>query len=488
MNSAASQDQLVSRGVSRKLEGRLGALAIIFMFMASAAPLTTVSATVPIGLSIANGAAFPIMYVGVMVLMLLFSVGFVAMTPHVKRAGAFYSYISEGIGRGTGIASSYLAIFSYNILQIAVHAFMGVVLSEYIEAVSGAEIPWWIFTLIVLVIVGFLGYRNIDLSAKVLGIILLGEVLICFVFAIVVTIVGGGPEGLTAAPIIPAEIFSGAPALGLMFAASGSFGFEAAALYRDEARRPEKTIPRAVYGSVIAIGITFFVTSWSMVNAWGAEGSLERAATASSTMFTDAVDMFLGPVGHVAVQLLLLASTFATLLALHNMITRYTFAMANSGVLTPKLGVSHEKHKSPARASLTQSVLAAAVILVCIALGLDPITQAFTWGITISSVGLLILILATCVAIVVFFTRRRPDLRHSVWKCVVAPILGGIGLAFTVYITISDMPNSYGGSIWLSLGFLAAMVITIVAGYIHAARNSEANTREIEIQLIGSNE
>lgn len=478
----------VSPVSGRRLSGNLGPFAIIFMIMAAAAPLTTVSATVPVGLIVSNGAAFPIMYVAAAVLLVFFGIGFVAMTPHVKRSGAFYSYVTEGIGRGTGIATSYLAMLTYNFVQIAVHAFMGVVLSDYVLAVSGVAVPWWIFTLVVLAIIGVLGYLNIDLSAKVLAVVLVGEILICLVFNAVVTAVGGGPEGLTAAPLIPAEIFSGAPALGLMLAASGFLGFEAAAVFRSEARNPDRTIPRAVYGSLAAIGIFYCITAWSMVNAWGAEGAIARAETASSTMLVDAISNFLGPVGYVTVQYLLMASTFACILSFHNVITRYMFSMANSGVITPKLGRSHPKHKSPARASLTQSIAAAAVIILCAILGLEPISQVFTWTLAVAGTGILLLMLVTCAAVVSYFTKANPGARHSLWKCIIAPVIGALGLAFTTFMTVREVPASFGGNVPLTIGFMITIPIVIAIGYIQASRNRVANTEEIEVILMGRDE
>ena len=71
-------------GTGRKLQGNLGVFAIMFMIIAGAAPLTTISATVPVALVVANGVGYPLMYIAAGVLLLFFTIGMVAMTPHVK--------------------------------------------------------------------------------------------------------------------------------------------------------------------------------------------------------------------------------------------------------------------------------------------------------------------------------------------------------------------------------------------------------------------
>ena len=45
----------------------------------------------------------------------------------------------------------------------------------------------------------------------------------------------------------PGNFFSGAPGIALIFALAGYIGFEATAVFRDEARDPARTIPRATY-------------------------------------------------------------------------------------------------------------------------------------------------------------------------------------------------------------------------------------------------
>ncbi len=124
-------------------------------------------------------------------------------------------------------------------------------------------------------LVGVLGYRHIDLSSKVLGVLLVGEVGIVLVLVAAI-VFRGGADGLSLAPFEPTQIASGSPGVGLMFAIAAFIGFEATAIFRDEAKDPERTIPRATYTAVIGIGVFYTLASWGLVMAWGRTASSPR--------------------------------------------------------------------------------------------------------------------------------------------------------------------------------------------------------------------
>ena len=448
-----------------RLSGRLGVGAIIFMIMAAAAPLTTVSATTPVAVLIGNGPAYPIMYVLAGIILAFFAVGFTAMTPHVRNTGAFYSYVTDGLGRRWGLAAAFLALLTYSAVQLAVHAFMGVVLHDFVLSIGGPDIVWWVFSALSILVVAVLGYRNIELSGKVLGVVLVAEVLICVVFAAAVVLKGGGPEGPSTAFLHPDQILSGSPALALMFAVSGFLGFEAAAVYRDEARDPDRTIPRATYGALAVIGCFYALIAWAIISAWGDTGVVERAQTSSATMLLDAAHTYIGTFGHEVMQYLLIGSVFAGVLSFHNVIARYIFSLANTHAMPAKAGMSHPKHGSPAVASMTQSISAAVVLGICAICGLDPIAQVFTWLVGVATIGVLILMLGTCIAVIAYFRRSKVD--NRIWHTLIAPGLGCIGLGVTTAITAWNLPLLMGSKP-LAVVVAVLLVITLAAGFLVA--------------------
>ena len=168
------------------LSGTLGVGSIVFMVVAAAAPLTVIAGTVPLGVAAGNGPAFPTTFALCCAILLLFAVGFCAMSRHVPNAGAFYAYVQRGLGRAPGLGSAFLALATYTAVQLAVYGYIGAVLDGLVQHYGGPALPWWLWSVIALTVVGFLGYRNIELSSKVLGALLIAEVAIVLVFDAVV--------------------------------------------------------------------------------------------------------------------------------------------------------------------------------------------------------------------------------------------------------------------------------------------------------------
>jgi amino acid transporter len=451
---------------SNKLAGKLGPGAIVFMVVAAAAPLTVIAGTVPIGIAAGNGAAFPASYLVCTVVLLFFAVGFTAMAKHVTGAGAFYTYITQGLGRHIGLGAAFLALLSYTAVQGGVYGYLGAAMNDLVTTHGGPEIPWYLWAVVVMAIVGVLGYRHIELSGKVLGVLLLCEVGIVMVIDAAVIVRGGGDSGFSTAALRPSQFFTGAPGIALIFALAGYIGFEATAVFRDEARDPARTIPRATYIALILIGGFYALSSWAMVSAWGDQGAVALATDNPEGMITETARKYVGAVAGDLVQILLISSLFAALLAFHNVLSRYIFSLGNSSALPARCGRAHAKHSSPYIASVVQTVSALVLVVASALAGLDPVTEVFAWFVGLSSVGIIALMTLTSVAVLVYFRRSPVDCRP--WNTLVAPALGLIGLAVLLVMTIAKLPLLVGGSNTLA-AIIGALLIGVFLGGVAVA-------------------
>ena len=445
------------------LSGTLGVGSIVFMVVAAAAPLTVIAGTVPLGIAAGNGPAFPTTFAICAAILLLFAVGFCAMSRHVPNAGAFYAYVQRGLGRAPGLGSAFLALATYTAVQLAVYGYIGAVLDGLVQGYGGPALPWWLWSLVALAVVGVLGYRNIELSSKVLGTLLIAEVAIVLVFDAVVIGRGGAPEGgFSTAFLQPGEVLSGSLGIAIMFAIASFIGFEATAVFRDEARDPQRTIPRATYLALLLIGVFYTLSSWSVVSAWGDAAAVEQATADPGNMIVTTITATLGTVGGDVANVLLMTSLFAALLSFHNVLARYFFALGNSGALPAACGRSHPRHFSPHIASFTQTLSAAGFLVVFALAGMDPVTQVFAWMAGTATLGVLALMALTCAAVIVFFRRTRLDARP--WHTLVAPALGLAGLLVCLWLTVSNFPTLIGGSPALATAIGAVLVLAFVLG------------------------
>src|SRR6185503_14779445 len=126
----------------RQLKGNLGVPSIVFMVVAAAAPLGVIGGVVPLGIAGGNGAGFPATFVVSTIILLLFAVGFTALTPYVQEAGAFFSYVRTSLGFPTGIGIAFVALVSYVALEAGVYGLLGPAGGVIVELFGGPARPW----------------------------------------------------------------------------------------------------------------------------------------------------------------------------------------------------------------------------------------------------------------------------------------------------------------------------------------------------------
>ena len=103
----------------------LGLLAVTFMVISAAAPLTGVAGAMPLAFLLGNGTGVPLTFALLTLVMLAFAAGYVAMSRHVTNAGAFYAYAARGLGGGAGGAVSVVALVAYNAMQFGLIGLFG---------------------------------------------------------------------------------------------------------------------------------------------------------------------------------------------------------------------------------------------------------------------------------------------------------------------------------------------------------------------------
>lgn len=419
--------QAVETPGTGRLRGNLGPVAIVFMVVAAAAPLTILTSS-PTNMINGNGAGLPVIYFIVPLLLLLFAPGFAAMTRYVPKAGAFYSYVTAGLGRKVGVGAGFVAMAGYLVFQSFVFTLMGLSINETIAGFFGPDSfqpPWYVWTFAMILIVAILGVTNIDVNAKVLSFVLIAEVLIIIIMNVAILVQGGTPtEGISITEqFTPDVLFSGSVAISLLFGFSIGLGFEATAIFRDEARDPEKTIPRAIYIAIISASLFYFFALWGFIQGWGTQGVMDLLNSDETAQFWivyQTAATYVGPIFMQIMQVVALTSMFACVLAYHNIAARYLHSMGHS-VLPEKLSFVHPKSGAPYVASITSSAIAIIIVALWLLSGIDPYVF-FGWEIALGSLSLMMVFVLTSIAIFVYF-RRNPGNRKNVWVSTISPLL-----------------------------------------------------------------
>ncbi|GIJ56932.1 APC family permease [Virgisporangium aurantiacum] len=410
--------------------GAIGTAGIVFFVVAAAAPLAATLGAAPLVFG-ANGIGAPGAYVAATVVLLLFAVGYATMSRHVTGAGGFATYISHGLGGAAGHAAAFVALLAYNCMLAGIVGQLGAFAQSTVDDKWGLDLPWQVWAFVGVAIVAVLGYRDVGLSARVLGVLLVAEVVVLLVMDVVV-IVRGGASGLAFEAFDPTTVFDGAAGIAVMFAFSCFVGFEATTIYGEEARDPRRSVPRATYVAILAIGVFYTVTMFAIGTGYGA-GDVADEARADPVGFVLSLNTrYVGSASTTVMELLVLTSLLAVVLAFHNTLSRYLYSLGRARVLPSPLGRTRRADQAPHVASAVQTGITAVIVTGFAVAGADPFLNLFAWLVGLGTLGVLVLQAATSVAVVVYFRRTRGDARP--WQTLIAPTLALVGLTGAVYL------------------------------------------------------
>lgn len=449
---------------------RLGVPSITLMIIAASAPLTVIAGGVPTSFAVTESIGVPFGYLVLAVILVIFAVGYAAMSRFVQNAGAFYAYIAQGLSRAAGVGSSLVALVCYNAMQVGIFALFGFTIADWLSTRFGVVTPWWLWVAIGIVLVGVLGVNRVDLSAKVLGALVALEFVAVIVFDVVAF--AAAPEGVTTAPLQPASLF--APGIGavLAFGVAAFMGFESAAIYAEEAKRPERTIPRATYLAVVIAGVFYALSSWAMVVGIGESEVVPASQELGPGLLFAFLSERVGVVVTDLVQILFITSLFAALQSFHNAVARYFFALGREGVLPRGLAAVRRTSHAPWAGSVAQTVIAIVVTAGFVVAGaasddpLFPVLTMFTWLTNTGAMGLVLLMAIVAVAVIGFF--RRDARGVSVWVRLVAPAVGAVLMATLFVLILSNFDMLLGQEESNALTWLLPAIVVIpgIAGVV----------------------
>ena len=439
---------------------RLGVIHLVFFTVAASAPLTVLGGGVTTTFAVTGSAGVPLSFLVLAVALALFAVGYAAMSRHVANAGAFYSYLATGLGRVWGVAGAFVALISYNAIQIGLYGLFGAAFAGFAAESLGVDLPWFVWALVAMLLVGTLGVLRVDLNASVLAVLLVLEIIAVLLYDIGAL---GNPAGgaVTASGFLPSELF--APGVGAVFAfgIAGFIGFESGAIYSEECRNPRVTVARATFVAVAFTGIFYALSAWAMVQTVGVE-NLQSEATANGPglVFGALAEHWSPAVANIA-NLLFLTSVFAALLSFHNSVARYLFALGREEVLPSGLSRVGARSGGPFTGSLCQSLLAVVVVAVFALSGGDPVLQLFTWLSGMSAIGVVLLMAGTSAAVVGYF-RSRPT-TATTWQRLIAPAAATVVLLAIVLLLVVNFDALLGTDPSSPLRFILPGLVLLAA-------------------------
>ncbi|MGJ7613399.1 MULTISPECIES: APC family permease [unclassified Variovorax] len=455
-----SQPACATVGVQRLRKDAVGLFGVLFMTVATAAPITAMLGNVPIAVGSGNGYNAPAGYLVATVILALFALGYSQMAKYITATGAFYGFISHGLGRIVGMASGTTVTLTYVVFEAALVGIFAFFCQALVADTTGLRLQWVVFALAMLAANAILCYFDLGLTARVLSVCLILEVLMLGLTAFAVLLHGGGATGLHPEVINPLKAFTAAEGvagasagIGLFFAFWSWVGFESTAMYGEESRDPKRIIPLATMLSVVGVGVFYVFVSWMVIAATGPTQAIRLAQDPAT-----AAELFYGPtrqlLGEWAVllfKLLVVTGSFACGMAFHNCASRYLYALGRENLfelLGRTIGRTHPRYGSPHVASTVQSLIATTIVLSFWALGKDPYADMYTLLAILGTMGIMIVQALCAFAVVAYFHGRTEHRSRAHWfKTLLAPLTGGLGMLYVVYLLWTHMGFAAGGAV-----------------------------------------
>ncbi len=423
-----------SEGLGRR---SVGTTSLWFFGTSASAPMTVLAGGV-----ITTHAATGLTVVAPSFLLLtaalgLFTVGFVAMSRDIPHAASFAAFLALGLGRPAGTAGATVALLAYNAIQVALYGLLGATTSGLVGG------PWWVWALAGWAIVATLGVLRITLNARVIGAVLIVELIVIAAFVMVAVAHPADPNAFIASLDLGLFLTEGVGGV-LAFGIAAFTGFESIASFREEAR-DDDTVRRAALRTLLFLGVLYTLASWALVVTVGPDRIVAAARSEGSTIPFTVLGDHLGPVVAGLGVVLLVLSVLGALVSFHNVVARYVFALSRE-VLPARLGtLTGSRGGVPAGGSLFQSAVALTGIGVFALTGADPLAVMFTWLATLSAVAVMTLMVAACVAVPVYYG-TWPARRHrpGPWTWIAAPALGALAMTGVLAVTLGSLGSTVG--------------------------------------------
>ncbi|MBE8476715.1 APC family permease [Streptomyces justiciae] len=476
------------KGQERALRAdRLGTGGLLLSVLAATAPLMVVAGVMPTTFAVMGIVGQPLLFVALGVILILFSVGYAEMSRHVHNAGAFYAYISRGLGGTAGASAALVALVAYNALQVGIYGIFGFEVSGLFATYADLDIAWWIPALAAVAAVGALGWLKIDVNAKVLGVLLVIEVALVVIFDIA-AVADPAKEGLSLHAFNPDTLTGAGVGTALCFCIAAFLGFEQAPVYAEETSRPHVLVPRVMFLAVGGVAVFFALSSWALTVATGPSQIVGESQKQSAGLLFGLTESRLGGTFTDVLHVLFVTGMFAAMVSFHNVVARYAFAMGREGLLPRAFGRTTGSSGAPGTGSLLQTAVSA-VIVIAFAVADDkptgdptePVLHLFTWGGNIGALGVIVLMAAASFSVVVFFARRGAAGAQA-WRLVTSAI-AGIALLVIAGYTVKDFDVLVGAGpdsslSWVLPGIIgAAVVVGLVQGLYLRSRSPEAHAR-----------
>jgi amino acid transporter len=408
------------------------------------------------------GAAIPLCFVIGFIIALVVANQYSEFSRELPTSGSAYTFVTEGLGPRMGFLTGWVGLMAIAIGVPYSFVLLAANLQTLMMRWFGFNLHWSFWFVLALGIAFAFCYLGVRQSMNVDLTFLAVEIGICLILAAIVLLRVGQQGALSAVPFTPTVVpANGNLVGGIIFAVLSFIGFETAATLGEETQNPHRNIPRAVFGSMIVVGIFYIIMAYVGTVGYG----INHMATgfANDPAPFDTITRHYGNAFLVVlIDLVGVLSFFSAALAIINGGARVIYTVGRDGLLPSWTARLHHTRRTPI-GSITALCIFGLVVGLILGFVMTPI-NAFAFLGTLDALFVLVIYALVCIASIRFFLRKRYTQFHFVRHGII-PVLGTLFI-LAIFLLLIISPGAFPLSlvpyillIWLAIGGILLFVL-----------------------------
>ncbi|MFN7997538.1 MAG: APC family permease [Bryobacteraceae bacterium] len=388
--------------------------------------------------SVKSHGHFALVYLIAMIAISFTAVSYGRMAAAFPEAGSTYAYASRALHPVAGYFAGWVMILDYLLMPMLCVIIAAVTSNKLIPAV-----PYPVWALFMAATITGLNLRGIEMTSRATTVfnIVLGASILWFLAAAVIALLHGTGEGrlFSLKPFYNPATFSLDAVMSATAIAVLSFlGFDGISTLAEDARDPQKNVPRATILVCLVAGMVFIVQTYLGQLLWPDYTRFQPVETA----FSDIGRLIGGPGLYYLIAFLVIAQAWASGITSQASASRLLFGMARDGRLPHAVfAYVHPVLRTPVYSVLLMGGIAAVGAL---SLDLDQAAEVVNFGACLGFMAVNLSVLGH------YFIRGRRRSLWGIWLNLICPMLG-FCICFWIWLSISPLAMRLG-AVWTLLG------------------------------------
>ncbi|HXY42804.1 MAG TPA: APC family permease [Acidimicrobiales bacterium] len=394
----------------------------------------------------------------------------------IPSTGGFITFVGKTFGPTSAVTTALLAGLGYITAMASVIAISGGFLSIILNYYFKWNVPWGIFTVVLVAASVAMMIKGVSISTKVAGTFFSFELAVLVIVSIAALI--KAPH-LNFTPFEPSHItkgFSGLAA-GFPLAIYLFIGWENSAALAEETDNPRHNVPRAVFLSAGIMLVAYLLFAYSTVSGFGYNvNTLSSAAIPFITVAHSTIGLFV-----LFAYLAGMTSTLGALIAGTNSQARLVFNSGREGLLPGWVGRVHKTRRTPVHAIVSFVGIALLIIggwaVFDLAQGKHLQLSAVNFFAESSTMGTILVLLVYLAANLAlpFFIRKHGTVAFNPLKHGVLPVLGAASIVVPLYYL--SKPGQTSPYDWYPYVALVILVLSILYAIVLTRRDPSLGER-----------